>query len=115
MAQQTDKKKKPGSGNIFKRMVYGRLLSSDFFARHWISVFMIVFAVLIYITNRYQCLTRMEQIRKLQQELEVVQTERIRERSTYMSRIRESSMQEMVDTMHLHLKIQDQPPFKLSK
>lgn len=51
-------------------------------------------AILIYITNRYQCLTRMEDIRKLEQELEIVETERIRERSTYMSRIRESSMQE---------------------
>ena len=57
----------------------------------------------------------MEDIRKLEQELEIVETERIRERSTYMSRIRESSMQEMVDTMHLNLKIQDQPPYKLTK
>ena len=65
--------------------------------------------VLIYITNRYQCLTRMEEIRRLEQELEVVETERIRVRSTYMSRIRESSMQEMVDTMHLNLRIQDKP------
>ena len=69
--------------------------------------------LLVFITNRYQCLTRMEEIRKLEQTLEVVETERIRERSTYMSRIRESSMQELVDTMHLHLKIQDQPPYKL--
>ncbi len=69
--------------------------------------------LLVFITNRYQCLTRMEEIRKLEQTLEVIETERIRERSTYMSRIRESSMQELVDTMNLHLKIQDQPPYKL--
>ena len=70
---------------------------------------------MVYITNRYQCLTRMEEIRKLEHELEIVQTERIRERSEYMSRIRESSMQELVDTMHLNLRIQDKPPYKLSK
>ena len=75
---------------------------------------MAILMVLIYITNRYQCLTRMEEIRRLEQELEVVETERIRVRSTYMSRIRES-MQEMVDTMHLNLRIQDKPPYKLSK
>ena len=62
---------------------------------------------MVYITNRYQCLTRMEEIRKLEHELEIVQTERIRERSEYMSRIRESSMQELVDTMHLNLRVQD--------
>lgn len=71
--------------------------------------------VMIYITNRYQCLTRMEHIRALEQELEIVETERIRVKSIYMSRIRESSMQEMVDTMHLNLRVQDQPPYRLSK
>ena len=64
---------------------------------------------MVYITNRYQCL-----IRKLEHELEIVQTERIRERSEYMSRIRESSMQELVDTMHLNLRVQDKPPYRLA-
>ncbi len=113
MTQQSTKKKT--KDNIVKKVIHGRVLSSDFFIRHWVSVFMIMFAVLIYITNRYQCLTRMEEIRKLEQDLEVIETERIRERSTYMSRIRESSMQEMIDTMHLNLKIQDRPPYKLPK
>ena len=57
----------------------------------------------------------MEHIRALEQELEIVETERIRVKSIYMSRIRESSMQEMVDTMHLNLRVQDQPPYRLSK
>ena len=109
----TDTTKNPGG--MLKRALNGRVLSSDFFLRHWKAVLTLVVMVLIYITNRYQCLTRMEEIRKLEQTLEVVETERIRERSTYMSRIRESSMQELVDTMHLHLKIQDRPPYKLSK
>lgn len=69
---------------------------------------------MVYITNRYQCLTRMEEIRKLEHELEIVQTERIRERSEYMSRIRESSMQELVNTMHLNLRVQDKPPYRLA-
>lgn len=113
MAKPTAKKK--SSDNIIKKFMFGQMLSLDFFKRHWVSVFVVVVAILIYITNRYQCLTRMEDIRKLEQDLEIVETERIRERSTYMSRIRESSMQEMVDTMHLNLRIQDQPPYKLTK
>ena len=115
MAQAAGKSKKIKDDNLLVRLINGRLLSSDFFARHWKSVLLAILMVLIYITNRYQCLTRMEEIRRLEQELEVVETERIRVRSTYMSRIRESSMQEMVDTMHLNLRIQDKPPYKLSK
>ena len=115
MAQAAGKSKKIKDDNLLVKLINGRLLSSDFFARHWKSVLLAILMVLIYITNRYQCLTRMEEIRRLEQELEVVETERIRARSTYMSRIRESSMQEMVDTMHLNLRIQDKPPYKLSK
>lgn len=115
MVQAAGKSKKIKDDNLLVKLINGRLLSSDFFARHWKSVLLAILMVLIYITNRYQCLTRMEEIRRLEQELEVVETERIRVRSTYMSRIRESSMQEMVDTMHLNLRIQDKPPYKLSK
>ena len=113
MAQTNTKQKK--KDNILTRILYGRFLSVDFFTRHWKAIALGMLMVMAYITNRYQCLTRMEEIRRLEQQLEVVETERVRERSTYMSRIRESSMQELVDTMHLHLKIHDQPPFKLSK
>ena len=113
MAQAAGKSKKIKDDNLLVKLINGRLLSSDFFARHWKSVLLAILMVLIYITNRYQCLTRMEEIRRLEQELEVVETERIRVRSTYMSRIRESSMQEMVDTMHLNLRIQDKPPYKM--
>ena len=109
---KANKKKKD---NLGLRIIHGRLLSIDFFRHHWLSVMLAVPMVMIYITNRYQCLTRMEHIRALEQELEIVETERIRVKSIYMSRIRESSMQEMVDTMHLNLRVQDQPPYRLSK
>jgi hypothetical protein len=114
MAKKSSENKRT-KDNIIKRALLGRALSSDFFLRHWKAVLTVLIMVLIYITNRYQCLTRMEEIRRLEQQLEIVETERIRERSTYMSRIRESSMQQLVDSMHLNLCIQDQPPFKLTK
>lgn len=76
---------------------------------------MLIVMILIYITNKYQCQTRMEEIRKLTRQLEVVETERVRVRSEYMSRTRESAMQELVDTMHLGLRVQERPPYHLSK
>ena len=32
-----------------------------------------------------------------------------------MGRIRETAMQEMVDSLHLNLKVQSQPPYKIPK
>lgn len=112
MASNNDKKSK-GNDSLLLKALHGKLISSDFFARHWLQVFIVVSMILVYITNRYQCLTRMEEIRQLNQQLQVIETECIRERSRYMSRIRESSMQQLVDSMRLKLKVQEQPPFKL--
>ncbi|MCM1021300.1 MAG: FtsL-like putative cell division protein [Muribaculum sp.] len=107
------KKAKKKADNLLRRTLQGRILSSDFFLNHWKSIILALFMVLIYINNRYQCATRMEQIRRLEQRLEIVETERIRERSQYMSRIRESSMQQMVEKMNLQLAVQDQPPYRI--
>lgn len=95
------------------KMLRGQVLSSDFFARNWLLVFTALIVILIYITNKYNCQTNMEEIRRLEQRLEIVKTERMRVRSAYMSRTRESSMQHLVDSMKLNLNVQERPPFKL--
>lgn len=95
------------------RALHGRVLSVDFFRRNWMVVVGVVAMLMIYITNRYQCQTQMEHIRKLETQLEVARTERVRAKSAYMSRIRESSMQEMVDSLRLQLTVQEQPPYEL--
>ena len=97
------------------RALHGRILSIDFFRRNWLVVLAAVIMLMVYITNRYTCQTQMETIRTLERELEVAKTERIRAKSNYMSRIRESSMQETVDSLGLGLRVQDQPPFRVSK
>lgn len=94
--------------------LHGRILSMDFFRRHWLAVLGVVAMLMIYITNRYTCQTQMETIQRLERELEVAKTERVREKSAYMSRIRESKMQHKIDSLRLGLTVQDQPPYRLS-
>jgi hypothetical protein len=100
---------------MLKRTIHGQILSTDFFRRHWLPVLGIVVMLMIYITNRYTCQTQMETIQKLEHQLEVAKTERIREKSTYMSRIRESKMQHKVDSLRLGLTVQERPPFQLTR
>ncbi len=109
---------KPGMAararKLVSRTVYGRLLSLEFFKRHWLAVFMCVLLVMIYISNKYSFQTRMETVNSLRNELGVIRTEFIRERSTYMSAIRESAMRDRLDSIGLDLTYQVQPPFQLS-
>lgn len=105
---------KRGRLSIMRRALHGRMLSLDFFSRHWLWVLTIVVMLMIYITSRYTCQTQMEDIQRLTRELEVAKTERVREKSVYMSRIRESQMQHLADSMRLGVTIQEQPPYRIS-
>lgn len=109
------RKKDTERTGFLSRLVYGQIISSDFFARNWLTVCAAVAVVMLYITNKYNCQTKMEEIRRLETELEIVKTERLRVKSVYMSSTRESSMRELIDSLGLQLRVQDRPPFKLTK
>ncbi len=101
--------------NIITRLFRGQVLSSDFFARHWLPVLICILVIMVYITTKYTCQTNMEKIAALERKLEIVTNEKARERSAFMGRIRETSMQQLVDSLHLNLKVQSQPPYKIPK
>ena len=100
--------------NIFRRILQGNVLTSDFFLKNWLKVFVALVLIMIYISTKYQCMTSRETIKKLETELEVIKTESIRERSTYMSRIRESAMSQLADSVRPGLRVQQHPPFSLA-
>ena len=110
MATEKVKKKK---GSVISSAVRGRWLSTRFFSRNWGIILALVVLVMIYITNRYQCLTAMENIQKLNKELEVIKSERIRQKSEYMNAIREKTMQKSIREAGLDLTHREQPPFKI--
>lgn len=110
MTTTTTKKKK---SSVIGDAVRGRWLSTGFFSRNWGIILALVILVMIYITNRYQCLTAMENIQKLNKELEVVKSERIRQKSIYMNSIREKTMQKSLREAGLDLTHRDQPPYRL--
>lgn len=112
-AADKTKKKSITVGSILGSALRGRFISTDFFSRHWISVALLVLMFVWYITNKYECQTSMETIQKLEKQLEIVRTERVREQSRYMSRIRESAMRDLVRRNRLDLEVQDTPPFKI--
>lgn len=96
-----------------KGLFYGDLISSSFFNRYKFTIIITIGLLMVYITIKYECQTHMETIAKLEKELTIVKTESIREQSTYKSRTRESDMQQRIDSLHLSLKLQDKPPYKL--
>lgn len=113
MADNNSPQKKKKTA-MYSRLMRGQILSVEFFARHWLPILVVMIMILVYISNKYQWQTRMVVIKDLTEELQIVKNQCISERSDYMGKTRESSMQEMVDSLKLNLSKQQQPPFKIS-
>lgn len=109
-----DGSRRPRRQNIFRRIIHGNVLTSDFFKHNWLKVVVAVVLIMIYISTKYQCMTSMETIKKLENEVDVIKTESVRERSAYMSRIRESAISEFADSIRPGLRVAEQPPYVLN-
>lgn len=117
MAKRLSKITHQGGEQLSKateRIAHGRLISSHFFRKYMVQTVLIIALLMIYIANRYDCVTGMETITRLRTQYQVVRTQLQRERSTYMTAVRESAIQHKADSLGLGLSIQQQPPYKLT-
>lgn len=101
--------------SYLRRLFRGQVISSDFFARHWLPTLIFLIVIMVYITTKFTYRSNLEKIAALEKQLEIVQNESSRERSSFMSRIRETSMQQLVDSLGLNLRVQPQPPYTIRK
>jgi len=113
-AQKTQRKDKK-KVNIGRNVIFGRVISSDLFTRHWLAISISIIVIMVYITTKFTYKANLERITALEKELEVVQNEKDRERSEFRSRTRETSMQKLVDSLGLGLSVQPQPPFPIEE
>ena len=117
MAKKDKKNSSKGQNTVLRvlwKITHGQILTVGFLKAHWWKIGMAVLMIIAYISMKYECQTSMVTIDKLNNELEVVKNQCITERSKYMGSMRESAMQELVDSLNLNLKKQNQPPFKIS-
>ncbi len=98
-------------GDRAESLIFGDMLSSQFFGRNKFTIIVVVGLIMLNITIKYECQTHMESIARLEKSLTIVKSESIREQSTYKSRTRESTMQQRIDSLRLGLSVQEQPPY----
>ena len=99
---------------LLRELLSGRLfLSFDFFRRYWFYVVMITIMALAYISLKYDTQNKMSELRRLKVELNNAKTDCVDASARYNSKIRESQMTQMLDTMHIDLAAPEQPPYRL--
>ena len=96
-----------------KDIRYARSLSVDFFKNNAWLLIIIVVCVISLMGLRYKTKTKMSEIKRLNVELARAESEKLQEKSSYMSLIRETEMRRLVREKGLPLEFQEQPPFEL--
>lgn len=92
---------------------YGRSLSVDFFKKNAWLLMIFVVTILALMGLRYKTMTKMEEIKRLNTELQIAESSKLQEKAAYMSLIRETEMRRLVNENGLGLEFQEQPPFEL--
>lgn len=91
----------------------GQTVSYEFFKTNAWLILVFVVATIALIGLRYKTKIKREEINKLRVELQVTESEKLREKAEYMSLIRETEMKKMVREKGLPLEFQEQPPYRL--
>lgn len=115
MSAKSKKKKKStsGLGNVIDDIKSGKSVSLQTLRSNaWIIVVVLI-SLIALMGLRYETKTKMEQIKKLNLELQRAESSKLQEKAMYMSLIRETEMKRMVKEKGLPLEFQDQPPFEI--
>ena len=92
---------------------YGRSISVEFFKSNAWLLLIFVVAVIALMGLRYKTKTRMEEIKRLNVELQRAESAKLQEKASYMSLIRETEMRRLVKEKGLPLEFQEAPPYQL--
>ena len=111
MKKEKDKKKKRN----FLYFLSGGILKEDFVVKHTRLIILIVILLVLFIGNRYTCLTKLREIDQLQNELFDVKTESIQISGQLTGRNRMSQIEEMVKAKGLEIESAKTPPYILHK
>lgn len=124
MATRKNKKEEQGKGKAkdtnesfswVKEVRYGRSISVEFFRKNAWLLLVILVTILALMGLRYKTKTKMAEIKKLRIELQRAESEKLQEKASYMSLIRETEMKKMVKERGLPLEFQEQPPYELTE
>lgn len=109
----TEAKPKGNGYSWVNELRYGRSISVEFFKSNAWLLLIFVVAVIALMGLRYKTKTRMEEIKRLNVELQRAESAKLQEKASYMSLIRETEMRRLVKEKGLPLEFHEAPPYQL--
>lgn len=93
----------------------GTVLTEDFFFKNTRFMLVVFVIVVLYISNRYSCISKMAQIQSLEKELKDVKYESLTISTELIGISRESQVQKLMKDKGLEMEISKDPVYKMEK
>ncbi|MBD8349573.1 hypothetical protein IR022_17860 [Dysgonomonas sp. GY617] len=93
----------------------GTILTEDFFLKNTRFMLVVFIIMVLYISNRYSCISKMAEIESLKRELKDVKYESLTISSDLTGISRQTQVQTLIDQNDLKLMTPSVPAFKLGK
>lgn len=93
----------------------GTILTEDFFLKNTRFMLVVFVIMVLYISNRYSCISKMSEIESLKRELKDVKYESLTISSDLTGVSRQTQVQTLVDQNDLKLKTPSEPAYKIKK
>lgn len=100
--------------NSLRGIREGRVLSIESFRQHAWFILIVVVVMLSLIGQRYTNQSKMREIKKLDRELALRESELVSRKAAYMSLIRENEMRRLLRERNLDLDYQEKPPYVIN-
>lgn len=109
------KEKTPSWKKSISTVTSGRGVPLEFFKKNaWLLIITMV-SIIGLIGMRYSTQSKMQEINRLTTELKRAESNKLHQKSRYMSKIRETEMRMLVQEKGLNLYFQEQPPYEIVK
>lgn len=93
----------------------GTILTEDFFVKNTRFMFVVFFIVVLYISNRYSCISKMAEIQSLERDLKDVKYESLTISTDLIGVSRQTQVQTLVDQNGLELQVAKEPAFRIKE
>jgi len=93
----------------------GSILTTDFFLKNTRFIFVIFIIIILYISNRYSCISKMAEIQSLERELKDVKYESLSISTELTSISRQSQVQSLIEKNGVELKASKEPIYEIKK
>lgn len=95
---------------LVRYIIQGDGVSARFFWEHLTPTILILSALFLVVAMRFQCISKSNKVDRLEAQINVMRTEKQRQRSVYKTLTRESAMMRLVDSLNIGLSVPDKHP-----